>query len=97
MWSGVMTPIPVIGRRPLPRVTGIFNSAVVPFEGKFIGVFRTEGMDRVPHLHVGRSPDGLKFTFEPKPIELQMRRSRGAEARIRLRPPRDADRRRYIT
>jgi beta-1,4-mannooligosaccharide/beta-1,4-mannosyl-N-acetylglucosamine phosphorylase len=62
---------PVIGRRPLPRVTGIFNSAVVPFEGKFIGVFRTEGMDRVPHLHVGRSPDGLKWTFEPKPIKLR--------------------------
>ena len=59
---------PVIGRRPLPRVTGIYNSAVVPFDGRFIGVFRTEGMDRVPHLHVGRSPDGLKWTFEPKPI-----------------------------
>ena len=62
---------PVIGRRPLPRVTGIFNSAVVPFQGKFIGVFRTEGMDRVPHLHVGRSSDGFKFTFEPKPIEFK--------------------------
>jgi beta-1,4-mannooligosaccharide/beta-1,4-mannosyl-N-acetylglucosamine phosphorylase len=62
---------PVIGRRPLPRVTGIYNSAVVPWEGKFIGVFRTEGMDRIPHLHVGRSPDGLKWTFEPKPIQFQ--------------------------
>ena len=60
---------PVIGRRPLPHVTGIYNSAVVPFEGKFTGVFRTEGMDRVPHLHVGRSPDGFKFTFDPKPID----------------------------
>lgn len=62
---------PVINRRPLPRVTGIYNSAVVPFQGGFIGVFRTEGMDRLPHLHVGRSPDGLKWTFEPKPIELK--------------------------
>jgi beta-1,4-mannooligosaccharide/beta-1,4-mannosyl-N-acetylglucosamine phosphorylase len=61
---------PVIGRRPLPRVTGIYNSAVVPFGDGFIGVFRTEGMDRIPHLHVGRSPDGLKWTFEPKPIDL---------------------------
>ncbi len=49
---------PVIGRRPLPRVTGIYNSAVVPWQDGFIGVFRTEGMDRVPHLHVGRSADG---------------------------------------
>jgi len=38
---------------------------------KFIGVFRTEGMDRVPHLHVGRSSDGFKFTFEPSPIEFK--------------------------
>lgn len=62
---------PVVGRRPLPRVTGIYNSAVVPWKGGFIGVFRTEGMDRIPHLHVGRSKDGLSFTFEPKPIELR--------------------------
>jgi beta-1,4-mannooligosaccharide/beta-1,4-mannosyl-N-acetylglucosamine phosphorylase len=62
---------PVIGRRPLPRVTGIYNSAVVPWQGGFIGVFRTEGMDRIPHLHVGRSPDGIAWTFEPKPIELK--------------------------
>ena len=62
---------PVIGRRPLPRVTGIYNSAVVPFRDRFIGVFRTEGMDRIPHLHVGRSTDGIKFTFEPKPIVLK--------------------------
>ncbi|HEY9155850.1 MAG TPA: glycoside hydrolase family 130 protein [Opitutaceae bacterium] len=62
---------PVIGRRPLPQVTGIYNSAVVPFKGQFIGVFRTEGMDRMPHLHVGRSPDGIKWTFEPKPIHFK--------------------------
>jgi beta-1,4-mannooligosaccharide/beta-1,4-mannosyl-N-acetylglucosamine phosphorylase len=62
---------PVVGRRPLPHVTGIYNSAVVPWKKGFIGVFRTEGMSRVPHLHVGHSPDGLKFTFEPKPIVLK--------------------------
>jgi beta-1,4-mannooligosaccharide/beta-1,4-mannosyl-N-acetylglucosamine phosphorylase len=62
---------PVIGRRPLPRVTGIYNSAVVPWQGGFVGVFRTEGMDRIPHLHVGRSRDGLAFAFEPAPIDFQ--------------------------
>jgi beta-1,4-mannooligosaccharide/beta-1,4-mannosyl-N-acetylglucosamine phosphorylase len=60
---------PVIGRRPLPRVTGIYNSAVVPFGGKFVGVFRTEGMDRMPHLHFGESPDGIVWTFSPQPID----------------------------
>jgi beta-1,4-mannooligosaccharide/beta-1,4-mannosyl-N-acetylglucosamine phosphorylase len=59
---------PVIGRRPLPRVTGIYNSAVVPWRGGFAGVFRTEGMDRIPHLHVGRSADGFTFVFEQNPI-----------------------------
>ena len=54
--------------------------------GKFIGVFRTEGMDRVPHLHVGRSPDGLKWTFEPKPIEFTCEDPEEREApRVRLR------------
>ena len=62
---------PIIKRRPLPRITGIYNSAVVPWKGQFIGVFRTDGMDRLPRLHVGQSPDGLKFTFEPKPIILK--------------------------
>ncbi len=61
----------MIGRRPIPGVTGIYNSAVVPFEGAFIGVFRTEGMDRMPHLHVGRSPDGFAWTFERTPIALR--------------------------
>lgn len=60
---------PVIGRRPLPRVTGIYNSAVVPFKNGFAGVFRTEGMDRMPHLHVGHSADGIKWAFNPKRID----------------------------
>jgi beta-1,4-mannooligosaccharide/beta-1,4-mannosyl-N-acetylglucosamine phosphorylase len=58
---------PVIGRRPLPHVTGIYNSAVVPFKGKFIGVFRTEGMDRMPHLHVGRSRTASSGPLSPRP------------------------------
>lgn len=31
---------PVIDRNPVEGVARIFNSAVVPYEGKFIGVFR---------------------------------------------------------
>ena len=61
---------PVIGRRPMPGVTGIYNSAVIPFGPGFVGVFRTEGMDRMPRLHVGRSADGLAWVFEPDPIPL---------------------------
>ncbi|HEY9248176.1 MAG TPA: glycoside hydrolase family 130 protein [Rariglobus sp.] len=59
---------PIIDRRPLPQATGIYNSAVLPFAGGFAGVFRTEYKDRMPHLHVGRSADGIQWTFEPKEI-----------------------------
>lgn len=61
---------PVIGRRPLPDVTGIYNSAVVPWQGGFIGVFRTEYVTRMPFLHLGRSPDGLRWTIDPQPLRL---------------------------
>ena len=33
---------PIIGRNPAPGVARIFNSAVMPYEGEFIGVFRGE-------------------------------------------------------
>ncbi|MBN1777791.1 MAG: glycoside hydrolase family 130 protein [Clostridiales bacterium] len=62
---------PVIGRNPLPGVARIFNSAVMPFDGGFIGVFRGEQADGVPHIYLGRSPDGLRWTFEPEPIPFQ--------------------------
>jgi beta-1,4-mannooligosaccharide/beta-1,4-mannosyl-N-acetylglucosamine phosphorylase len=59
---------PIIDRRPLPNATGIYNSAVLPFQGKFVGVFRTEYKDRMPHLHFGHSDDGLKWQFDPEEI-----------------------------
>lgn len=62
---------PIIGRRPLPQATAIYNSAVVPFGDGFVGVFRTEYKDRMPHLHVGRSPDGINWRFEPEAIRFR--------------------------
>ena len=44
---------PIVGRNPIPGVARIFNSAVVPYEGEFIGVFRAEQNDGVPHLYLG--------------------------------------------
>jgi beta-1,4-mannooligosaccharide/beta-1,4-mannosyl-N-acetylglucosamine phosphorylase len=59
---------PVIGRRPLPDVIGIYNSAVVEFEGAFVAVFRLEDRSRFPRLHLGRSADGLDWQIDAKPI-----------------------------
>ncbi len=60
---------PVIARNPVDNVTRIFNSAVVPFEGKFVGVFRGETNTGVPYLYYGESKDGINFSFDKKPID----------------------------
>lgn len=61
---------PVTPRNPLPNVARIFNSAVVPYQNGFIGVFRGEQRDGIPHLYLGRSPDGIRWDFDPEPIRL---------------------------
>ncbi len=60
---------PVIGRNPIASSPRIYNSAVVPFQGAFVGVFRADGRDGLPRLHYGRSSDGLSWRIEPEPIQ----------------------------
>ena len=62
---------PVIPRRPMPGIQGIYNSAVVSFDGAFVGVFRTESRTRFPFLHLGRSKDGIKWEIEPERIRFK--------------------------
>jgi len=59
---------PIIGRNPIKGVARIFNSAVMPYEGEFIGVFRGEQTDGVPHIYLGRSKDGIHWEFEEEKI-----------------------------
>ena len=59
---------PVIRRNPLPGVARIFNSAVVPYQGAFIGVFRGEQTNGIPYIYLGRSADGIRWTFDPEKI-----------------------------
>ncbi|MFA6755555.1 MAG: glycoside hydrolase family 130 protein [Bacilli bacterium] len=59
---------PIINRHAVSGVDRIFNSAVVPFNGKFIGVFRGEQNNGVPLLFVGHSNDGFNWEFEKEPI-----------------------------
>ena len=59
---------PIIDRNPVEGVARIFNSAVVPYEGKFIGVFRGEQVDGIPYIYLAstgtltrtRSPSSTK-------------------------------------
>jgi len=59
---------PIIGWDPTPRVARIFNSSVVPWGDGFIGVFRADHTDMFPHLHVGRSADGIAWEVEDEEI-----------------------------
>lgn len=59
---------PIIGRNPVKGVARIFNSAVVPYEDGFIGVFRGEQVNGVPYIYLGRSGDGIHWDFEEEKI-----------------------------
>jgi len=61
---------PIIDRHPIPIAQAIYNSAVVPLKGRFVGVFRTEYRSRLPYLHLGRSDDGLHWNIEHHKIHL---------------------------
>ncbi len=61
---------PVIPRDLIPSSNSIFNSAVVPHEGEFAGVFRCDNKARRMLLHTGRSRDGIDWEIEHEPIEL---------------------------
>lgn len=60
---------PIISRHSVPCANSIFNSAIIPFNGEFAGVFRVDDRSRRMLLHAGRSEDGLAWRIEPKPIE----------------------------
>lgn len=59
---------PIIGRHETSISNSIFNSAVVPFEGKYAGVFRCDNKAVVMDLYVGFSDDGLKWNISDEPI-----------------------------
>lgn len=59
---------PVVGRNPIPGVARVFNSAVVPFDGHFVGVFRGEQRNGVPHIYFGESEDGVRWSFESEKL-----------------------------
>ncbi|NOZ63194.1 MAG: glycosidase [Calditrichaeota bacterium] len=63
---------PIIDRNPLPKVQSIYNSAVVPFNGKFVGVFRADSRSVLPYLHFGQSNDGINWKIEADPIFFQI-------------------------
>ncbi len=67
VWRSTQNPI--IPRDLLPTSNSIFNSAVVPFEDGFAGVFRVDNKKREMNIHSGRSKDAIHWELSPKPID----------------------------
>jgi beta-1,4-mannooligosaccharide/beta-1,4-mannosyl-N-acetylglucosamine phosphorylase len=60
---------PIITRDAVPGANSIFNSAVVPFNGAFAGVFRCDTTARDMQIHAGFSDDGIRWRIEPQRIQ----------------------------
>ena len=75
---------PIIARDAVPRANSIFNSAVVPHDDGFAGVFRVDDTRRVMNLHAGRSADGMTWEIAPEPIAFVPQDARVAELQERF-------------
>jgi beta-1,4-mannooligosaccharide/beta-1,4-mannosyl-N-acetylglucosamine phosphorylase len=60
---------PIIPRDLLPNSNSIFNSAVVPFEDGFAGVFRVDSKKREMNIHRGKSTNGVHWELDEEPIQ----------------------------
>lgn len=59
---------PIMGRNQTTSTARIYNSAVLPYEGKFVGVFRADHRDGIPKLHLGFSEDGIRWDIQEEDI-----------------------------
>ncbi len=60
---------PIIPRNLIPSSNSIFNSAVVPFQNHFAGVFRCDNKKRDMNLNRGFSSDGIHWQLDDQPID----------------------------
>ncbi|MEE1080476.1 MAG: glycoside hydrolase family 130 protein [Bacteroidales bacterium] len=62
---------PIIGRYHIPCANSIFNSAVVPFNGGYAGVFRCDNRSVQMNIFVGFSKDGINWDIAHEPIKFK--------------------------
>ncbi len=60
---------PILSWNPIPRAARIFNSAVLPMDGTFVGVFRADQKNGRATLFHGKSRDGLVWDIGPDPVD----------------------------
>lgn len=59
---------PIIKGDAIPTSNSIFNSAVVPFENGFAGVFRCDSLSISMDIYAGFSKDGIHWEINHEPI-----------------------------
>ena len=59
---------PIIKWNPTKKIARIFNSAVMPFENGFVGIFRGDHKDGKAYLHVGFSNDAMNWDIMDEEI-----------------------------
>ncbi|MEL7269401.1 MAG: glycoside hydrolase family 130 protein [Bacteroidota bacterium] len=59
---------PIIQRNAIPTSNSVFNSAVVPFEEGYAGVFRCDNKAVQMNIFAGFSPNGMDWEINPEPI-----------------------------
>ncbi|HIS68197.1 MAG TPA: glycoside hydrolase family 130 protein [Candidatus Gallacutalibacter stercoravium] len=59
---------PIIGQDAIPTSNSVFNSAVVPFEDGFAGVFRCDSQSVSMDIFAGFSKDGIHWQINHEPI-----------------------------
>ena len=62
---------PIINRYDIPSSNSIFNSAVVPFNKGFAGVFRCDNKAVQMNIFAGFSKDGINWKINHEPIQMQ--------------------------
>ena len=64
-----MTIIRSSDREALKDSLRIFNSAIVPYQGGFVGIFRADHKNGYPQLHLGKSDDAIHWEIEEENIK----------------------------
>ncbi len=77
VWRSALNPI--VRPEQVPGINSIFNSAVVPYEGKFAGVFRCDDTRRAMQIHSARSEDAINWDISPQRIQFVPDNPRAAE------------------
>ena len=62
---------PIIKRDAIPNANSIFNSAVVPYNNGYAGVFRCDSRALNMDIYAGFSDDGINWNINHDPIAFQ--------------------------